>query len=368
MANRMEKGGCNESVNFTMKSYDLQTFQFDYYITQVIWKRLYKCSSGMDRGTLYQLQKLINRRNVLKDPSKGVAACEEFFYLVVQAHILAAAMHTFDMKSLDDTPCEKYFPSGCTQMDSLQRRRVLLDATKSVYTSFVDLDLVFSEDVNSDRQQPLDTVNEYAKEVLSLGLLFLEYCDSIREGDGDRIFRCWRYFLPLFKSSGRKNYAIETFTLLAQEKYLFSPRMSMQLKWSRTINVHGRPAKNISADLHMEHLNRECKNAISGLGANVTDNSIKRVGNCLGRLQSTLHQFDSVNGIKQESGSHTCHSTATDMNRIIQQLTQSSVFELKPERTHRNFQNFKTNIIKQVSKEKLVQWMQERMQQLLLYH
>ena len=60
----------------------------------------------MDRGTLYQLQKLINRRNVLKDPSKGVAACEEFFYLVVQAHILAAAMHTFDMKSLDDMPCE----------------------------------------------------------------------------------------------------------------------------------------------------------------------------------------------------------------------------------------------------------------------
>ena len=104
----------------------------------------------------------------------------------------------------------------------------------------------------------------------------------------------------------------------------------MQLKWSRTVNMFVTILqKKVSSDLHMEHLNRECKNAISGLDANVTDNSIKRVGDCLGRLQSTLHQFDSVNGIKQGSGSHTCHSTATDMNRIIQQLTQSSVLELK---------------------------------------
>ena len=44
--------------------------------------------------------------------------------------------------------------------------------------------------------------------------------------------------------------------------------MSMQLKWSRSINVHGHAGKNIPADLHMEHLNRVCRGAISGLGAN----------------------------------------------------------------------------------------------------
>ena len=75
--------------------------------------------------------------------------------------------------------------------------------------------------------------------------------------------------------------------------------MSMQLKWSRTINVHVRAGKNIPADLHMEHLNRDCKGSISGLGANITDNSIRRMGKCIGRLQSTLHQYDSVNNIKQ---------------------------------------------------------------------
>ena len=75
--------------------------------------------------------------------------------------------------------------------------------------------------------------------------------------------------------------------------------MSMQLKWSRTINVHVRAGNNIPADHHMEHLNRDCKGSISGLGANITDNSIRHMGKCIGRLQSTLHQYDSVNNIKQ---------------------------------------------------------------------
>ena len=167
--------------------------------------------------------------------------------------------------------------------------------------------------------------------------------------------RCWRFFLPLFKASDKTNYSIEAFTLLAQEKYILSERMAMQLKWSRTINVHGLPGKNTSADLHMEHLNRECKQSISGLGANMTDNSIQRVGRCIGRLTSIMQQFDEVNGIKRESGYHTCQSTNVDLQKLLKQLHQSQVFVL-PKLT--------TNLIKKVSKTKLLHWMHDRMQKL----
>ena len=110
----------------------------------------------------------------------------------------------------------------------------------------------------------------------------------------------------------------------------------------------------------------DCKGSISGLGANITDNSIRRVGKCIGRLQSTLHQYDSVNNIKQESGSHTCHSTNVDLSKLLKQLNQSSVFDFKSGRVHRP--KFTTNLVKKVSKEKLLQWMHDRMQKLLLYH
>ena len=42
----------------------------------------------------------------------------------------------------------------------------------------------------------------------------MEYSDAIREGDGNCVLRCWRYLLPMFVSSGRKNYALESLNSL----------------------------------------------------------------------------------------------------------------------------------------------------------
>ena len=84
--------------------------------------------------------------------------------------------------------------------------------------------------------------------------------------------------------------------------------------------------------------------------------------------QSTLLQFDTVNNVKKESGHHTSHTTDIDMGKLLKQLQQSSVFESKAGRTHHSFPKLSTNLVKKVSKEKLLQWMHERMQKLLLYH
>ena len=46
--------------------------------------------------------------------------------------------------------------------------------------------------------------------------------------------------------------------------YTLSPRQSQQLLWSRSVNMHGQQGRNVACDLHMEHLNRVCKEAIKG--------------------------------------------------------------------------------------------------------
>lgn len=307
---------------------------------------------------MYQLKKLINRRNVVKDPSKGVAPCEEFFLLVVETHVLAAAMHLIQMTSLDDTPTSTYFPIGSEDLGSLERRRILMKALKVMLVSvvvcqYVDLTVTY----DSQPQPTDDHVRAYACEVVSLGLLLMEFNYAIRKGDGTRILHCWHFFLLLFKASGRKNYAIEALILLTQHRYLFIPRMAKQLQWSRTINVHGQPGKNIAADLHMEHLNHACKEAISRLGANITDHSVERVGRCLGRLQLILQRYDKDNDIREVSGSHSKRSATVDLNKMLKQLTKSAVFESHPGRAHRHFPKFTTNLVRKVSKEKLMQWM-----------
>ena len=65
------------------------------------------------------------------------------------------------------------------------------------------------------------------------------------------------------------------------------------------VNVHGLPGRNIPTDLHMEHLNRVCKEAIAGLGVNKTKKAIIRVGNSLGMICPVLAQFDSDDKIPE---------------------------------------------------------------------
>ncbi len=125
-----------------------------------------------------------------------------------------------------------------------------------------------------------DQVKLYASEVLTLGLLYFEFCDAIREGDGTRIIRCYRYFLLMLKHSHKTNYSNEVLLMLYQIEFALTPRQVQQLMWSRTINYVSLPGHNVPCDLHLEHLNRLCKDLIKGLGANKTEKSITRIGKC----------------------------------------------------------------------------------------
>ena len=63
--------------------------------------------------------------------------------LVVEAHILAAAMQTFGMASLEDTCSEELFSKESTQKGSVQRRTILINALSKLASQCVDLNLVF---------------------------------------------------------------------------------------------------------------------------------------------------------------------------------------------------------------------------------
>ncbi len=76
--------------------------------------------------------------------------------------------------------------------------------------------------------------------------------------------------------------------MLTQYFVILPPNLAEQLKWSRFVNVHGFPGRNISADLHMEHMNRTVKTIIDGLGANKTDTAIVRAGKSVGPVSDIL--------------------------------------------------------------------------------
>ena len=298
---------------------------------------------------------------MVTDPKKDMNACEDFFELVVTGHVIACAMQLLGMSSVNEIPSSSVIesPEGSWMKDDSERKSILMEVATLIVEQNVDLSMTFSDSQSSDlaKRSAADSVYSYSCEVLSLGLLFLEFKDAIRHGDGDRDFIVWKYFLLLFKASKRSNYSIEAFTLLSQYHLILAPHLAEQLKWSRFINTHGLLGHNTSCDLHMEHLNREAKTAIDGLGANKSQKAIQRTGKAIGTLTSTLNKFDATNNVPQVSGHHSVRSSEKDLCRVINELVKSEVFDTKPGRTHKSFPNMKTNYIRTLSEKDLKQWM-----------
>lgn len=307
-------------------------------------------SSG-DHGTLYQLRNRLGRTNVTRDPSKNFNACDDFFSAVIAGHVLAALKEI----EIDD------FDSQSLWMKSKdERKQILLSIATKIVNKFVDFSYPA---ISSDSRAANDGVLNYAKQIMSLGLFYSEYADAIKEGDGNRILRCWRFLLPIFWNSHRTNYANEVFNMLYQHDYSMSPRHAAQLLWSRCVNVHGRRGKNIPADLHLEHLNRTVKESIRGLGSNQTDKAITRVGKALGTIVPVLNQFDLDNNVPDTSGNHDPTCKGKDIGLIVTELSQAKVFKHISARKHAQFPRPR-NVLHGQDKSLLENWMHSKLKNL----
>ncbi len=138
--------------------------------------------------------------------------------------------------------------------------------------------------------------------------------------------------------------------------YKLTPWQSAELIWSRFINIHGLPGRNIPADLHQEHLNRVCKEAIRGLGVKQTEKAITRIGKALGTVSPVLDQFDKDNKVPNCSGIRTVPSSEKDIQLIIHQLQRSGV----PGRKHSTFPKPR-DVLHAKDHSELLQWIMEHM-------
>ena len=139
----------------------------------------------MDTGTL------INRRNVITDVSKDLTACKGFMQLATIAHVMSAAIHI----------------AGVTKMSELSSKIMSTDkpmaAVKSLVKTLIS-EMVRIEYIagtsESKSSKPSDSVSLAYSCTLSIEGQ-VEFKDGIREGDGNRVLRCWKYFLLFFRAT-----------------------------------------------------------------------------------------------------------------------------------------------------------------------
>ena len=297
------------------------------FILQAIWKRLYKKTSGTDKGTLFYFKVLLNRSAVPKEPLSNVAATEDFLLLILTSHVIIAAQVVSELN-----------PNASVQV-----------IAKSIIDSFLNLQPSLEKATKLD-----DGVQAYAKELLTLGLLWHGFHDACKEGDGDRIVRYWRMMMLVFKKQNKYNYAKESLILLHQAVTL-TARERGQLLWSRTVNTHGRIGCNIPMDLHMEHLNRRLKQILRGLGSNITQNAISRASRSIHVVERICELFDMQQGLSQDSQKHRRPSFKRDLDRVLQELHPLNIFHNVAHRKHNAF-TFKKCLLQSLDLKEIRSW------------
>jgi len=326
---------------------------------QVIWKFFYSNKSAADHGSLYQLRNKLNRTNVVNSPKKDVNACEDFLNIVTSSLIVSTTCVALNMKSKDDCPSEQYVhdSQNLWTKNLVERQEELKKICELVYEKYIS----FQYNGNDCVQDENDQVFSYSLQLLRFGCFFMEFSDAIREGDGDRVMRCWKYFMVIFCSSGNKNYACESLNVLLQNYYTLSPRLSSQLKWNRFVNTHGRTGRNIPVDLEMEHLNKIAKSGLRYLGSNKSEESIKRVGRAIGTVAPLLESFDSENHVHPVSSAQKRAKADKDVEALSKELLKAEVLLRKDSK--RKFPNFPKpfNPFKQQSKDKLMCWIADKL-------
>ena len=119
--------------------------------------------SSTDRGALFQVKQLIHRSSVPTDPGDNMKAAEAFLLLILHSYIVAAANFTliFEPRPANVTILARMIVDEFVLISKLCSIPLVIDAKKA------------------------DKTHGYAMELLTLGLLWLNFHDSSKEGDGD---------------------------------------------------------------------------------------------------------------------------------------------------------------------------------------
>ena len=290
-------------------------------------------------GTLYQLKGLINRTGVPLDPSNNMKGAEDFLMVVLSSHIVAAAKTIL------------------TNNSSVDSANILADKVLEKYFR------VTVPGVKFKGQKKNDSVYLYATDFMSVGLIWHGFHDAIKEGDGDRVLRYWK-FLLIFKATKCRNYSKEAVNLLLQVQTL-SPRLSAQLKWSRFVNTTGRAGCNIPCDLFLEHMNRRLKMMIRNMGSNVTDSSITQAAVSINVVNHVCHQFEKESELSNNSNLHPYPAFEKDLQLIVQSLIDHDVFNPVSGRKHSSFK-FEHGLLEKYKPTELKKWIKATANKLLL--
>jgi len=212
-----------------------------------------------------------------------------------------------------------------------------------------------------------DTCYNYARVLCHYGSLVMEFRDAWAEGDGERMLRCWKLFLPHFQAAGHTKYSLAAFNIQLRTNATLSPNAAHQVTWHRFVNSKGGVGKNIPCDLYNEHINRLVKYIIQNLGSNLTETSLQRAAHSVSTLHSICQAYDTECGVPHGAAAHSTKPDTKDVLKVVGNVLPNKLLVPTPEKKHSTFPNLHLNPLHKWGIEKTKSWIERKKKDYLKY-
>lgn len=275
-------------------------------------------------------------------------ACQDALLTVFKGHILAAACIELGIEGPND------------DINGVEINQTLLkDVTLKVAKRLSVISEAFLNESVSDTG---DGVHNYARVLCHFAALVYLFIDAWKEGDGERVIRCWKMFMVHFHAEKKTKYALEAlrlqFLLVTLQPYLVH-----QLMWGRFVNTHGGKGRNIPCDLHNEHINKLYKDIVANMGANFTEVASTRAARAVSSLERLALAFDKHTGIHPEATAHTTREDEKDVKMVVDVVLKARVLDEIQNRYHSKFPKFSQNPLHTWNRKKMIEWIQAKAKQ-----
>ena len=205
--------------------------------------------------------------------------------------------------------------------------------------------------------KPGDDVYNYNCALMTDCFLFFNFLDAIKEGDGVRIMRQYKYIMLYCKADGSHStkYALEYLYQFFLVHALLSERDSARFVWNRSVNNSGKKGTNIPLDEDTEHSNNFLKQGIRNLG----QMSLRMLFRDYPMQKVQQHQKTNLDdSIKRllRSGKYSTGSLERDLNELVKRAVEFNIFTELEGRTYKQVSSFRRDRLADMDASSLHKW------------
>lgn len=213
-----------------------------------------------------------------------------------------------------------------------------------------------------------DRILDYAKLVLDLGLIYLNFLQACKCPCEERMMPILKMMVVIFKANNNlSKYALEVLRFLILQFSILSEQSASDCFRGMFVNTRGN--SHIPADMKMENIVKEQKKHIKHMYANKLDDEvIKKKSGAVHGINRIAEQYDKATNVIVRATAHKEVSSLEDEKTMIHDLRKIRPFRYCPDRCFSQMAQVPSSLSKLLDAAKFNFWFLEKKANYAAHH